>query len=111
MTTAANQSYSVAAVFVASGGATQDDTAVADAIAKHGMKIILGSKSFTRKAILTEMGVEYDVVTADIDEKAIRKETPEELVMALAMAKADAIVARLDKDEDGAVVGLYRLNP
>ncbi|KAL0332548.1 UNVERIFIED_CONTAM: hypothetical protein Scaly_2156300 [Sesamum calycinum] len=33
--------------------------------------------------------------TADIDEKSIRKEKPEDLVMALAEAKADAIVMRL----------------
>lgn len=39
-------------------------------------------------------------MTADIDEKAIRKEKPEELVMALAEAKADAITARLKQKED-----------
>ncbi|KAG4157985.1 hypothetical protein ERO13_D02G094600v2 [Gossypium hirsutum] len=33
--------------------------------------------------------------SADIDEKGIRKEKPEELVMALAEAKADAILQRL----------------
>ncbi|GMN22736.1 hypothetical protein TIFTF001_043569 [Ficus carica] len=33
--------------------------------------------------------------TADIDETSIRKEKPEELVMALAEAKADAIISRL----------------
>ena len=95
-------SYTVDAVFAASGGATSDDTAVAEAIAKHNFKIILGSKSFTRKAILTEMGVSYDVVTADIDEKAIRRDDPEDLVMSLALAKADAIVSqRLEKKAKG----------
>ncbi|KAK9150751.1 hypothetical protein Syun_009060 [Stephania yunnanensis] len=33
--------------------------------------------------------------TADIDEKAIRMEKPEDLVMALAEAKADGIISRL----------------
>ncbi|XP_015579981.2 7-methyl-GTP pyrophosphatase [Ricinus communis] len=59
------------------------------------MKIILGSSSMARKRILSEMGYEFSIMTADIDEKSIRKDTPEELVMALAQAKADAIVARL----------------
>ncbi|XP_010254822.1 PREDICTED: maf-like protein DDB_G0281937 isoform X1 [Nelumbo nucifera] len=58
-------------------------------------KIILGSKSLARRNILTEMGYEFTIMTADIDEKGIRKEKPEELVMALAEAKADAIIARL----------------
>ncbi|KAF7809724.1 maf-like protein [Senna tora] len=41
------------------------------------------------------MGYEFTVVTADIDEKGIRREKPEDLVMTLAEAKADAIVQRL----------------
>ncbi|KAL3525391.1 hypothetical protein ACH5RR_013763 [Cinchona calisaya] len=58
-------------------------------------KIILGSSSVARQQILSEMGYEFTVMTADIDEKSIRKEKPEELVMALAEAKADAIISRL----------------
>ncbi|TYJ35990.1 hypothetical protein E1A91_A05G276800v1 [Gossypium mustelinum] len=51
------------------------------------------------------MGYEFSLMSADIDEKGIRKEKPEELVMALAEAKADSIVSKLqtmnnqDKDE------------
>ncbi|XP_010263652.1 PREDICTED: maf-like protein DDB_G0281937 [Nelumbo nucifera] len=67
-------------------------------------KIILGSKSMTRQNILTEMGYKFTIMTADIDEKAIRKEHPEDLVMALAEAKADAIISTLQntdcKDKD-----------
>ncbi|KAB1214570.1 hypothetical protein CJ030_MR5G002496 [Morella rubra] len=48
-----------------------------------------------RQQILAEMGYEFTIVTADIDEKAIRREKPEDLVMALAEAKADAIMSRL----------------
>ncbi|CAA7387759.1 unnamed protein product [Spirodela intermedia] len=58
-------------------------------------KVILGSASATRRQILAEMGYEFTIMTADIDEKSIRKEKPEELVMALAEAKADAIISRL----------------
>lgn len=50
-------------------------------------KIILGSSSMARRQILAEMGYEFEIVTADIDEKSIRREKPEELVMALAEAK------------------------
>ncbi|XP_057524929.1 uncharacterized protein LOC130804491 isoform X4 [Amaranthus tricolor] len=58
-------------------------------------KIILGSKSKARREIMAEMGYEFTILTADIDEKAIRKEKPEDLVMALAEAKADAIISKL----------------
>ncbi|KAI9113233.1 hypothetical protein K1719_015758 [Acacia pycnantha] len=58
-------------------------------------KIILGSSSMARRKILAEMGYQFTTMTADIDEKSIRKETPEELVMALAEAKADAIISKL----------------
>ncbi|XP_026442572.1 maf-like protein DDB_G0281937 isoform X2 [Papaver somniferum] len=58
-------------------------------------KIILGSSSKARREILTEMGYEYTILTADIDEKNIRMEKPEKLVVALAEAKAVAIMSRL----------------
>ncbi|KAL7124391.1 hypothetical protein ABFS83_14G045600 [Erythranthe nasuta] len=58
-------------------------------------KIILGSSSIARKQILSDMGFQFTTMYADIDEKAIRKEKPEDLVMALAEAKADAIVGKL----------------
>ncbi|KAK8472960.1 hypothetical protein PHAVU_001G014200 [Phaseolus vulgaris] len=58
-------------------------------------KIILGSSSVARRKILSEMGFLFTLMTADIDEKSIRKETPEELVMALAEAKANAIISKL----------------
>ncbi|KAI3978815.1 hypothetical protein MKX01_015990 [Papaver californicum] len=58
-------------------------------------KIILGSSSKARQEILTEMGYEFTILTADIDEKSIRMEKPEKLVVALAEAKAAAILSRL----------------
>uniref|UniRef100_A0A6N2M2M2 Maf-like protein n=2 Tax=Salix viminalis TaxID=40686 RepID=A0A6N2M2M2_SALVM len=50
-------------------------------------KLILGSASSSRRKILKEMGYEFTISTADIDEKSIRKEKPEDLVMTLAEAK------------------------
>jgi septum formation protein len=92
--------YGEHSVHSASGGQTDADAAVAAAVARAGVPVVLGSKSFTRKAILGEMGLPYRVVVADIDERAIRMDTPEALVSALANAKADAIVSRI---RDGTV--------
>ncbi|XP_040370865.1 7-methyl-GTP pyrophosphatase isoform X2 [Rosa chinensis] len=50
-------------------------------------QIILGSASMARRQILAEMGYEFKIRTADIDEKSIRMDKPEELVMVLAEAK------------------------
>ncbi|KAK4387516.1 7-methyl-GTP pyrophosphatase [Sesamum angolense] len=55
-------------------------------------KIILGSSSVARKKILADMGFEFTTVSADIDEKAIRKEKPEDL--------ANAIVGKLKNVEN-----------
>lgn len=58
--------------------------------------IILGSQSQSRHAILREMGyTDFEVVTAGIDEKAIRAPAAEDLVVKLAHAKAEAILAKL----------------
>ncbi|PIA52672.1 hypothetical protein AQUCO_01000500v1 [Aquilegia coerulea] len=62
-------------------------------------KIILGSSSQARRNILKEMGYEFKIMTADIDEKGIRMEKPEELVMALAEAKANAIASMLQNTD------------
>lgn len=64
---------------------------------KRNMRLILGSASRTRQAILKEMGYRFEVQTADIDEKAIRKSDAQELVMALAHAKASPRTALLKK--------------
>lgn len=61
------------------------------------MKIILGSKSKGRRKMLEEMGIEFEVLTADINEKAIRFDDPKELVLALARAKADALKSRISE--------------
>lgn len=59
------------------------------------MKIILGSKSIGRQLVLKNAGYDFEVITADIDEKKIRHENPEKLVLALAHAKADSILPKI----------------
>ena len=52
------------------------------------MKIILASQSGARRRALDIVGLDYDVVSSDIDEKAIRDANPIELVRRLSEAKA-----------------------
>jgi len=59
------------------------------------MKIILGSQSAGRKRVLEQMGYDFEIVPADIDEKAIRFSDPRELTLALARAKAQALLKKL----------------
>lgn len=59
------------------------------------MKIILGSQSHSRRKVLAKMGYEFEIMPADIDEKAIRFDDPVKLTLALARAKADAILPRI----------------
>ncbi|OHA68472.1 MAG: hypothetical protein A3J68_01590 [Candidatus Wildermuthbacteria bacterium RIFCSPHIGHO2_02_FULL_48_16] len=59
------------------------------------MKIILGSASKQRKGVLEKMGYVFEVMTAGIDEKAIREVDPKKLTMALAKAKAEALRSRI----------------
>lgn len=59
------------------------------------MKIILGSQSAGRKKMLEEMGIEFEIMPADIDEKKIRNDNPKELVLALAKAKAEALKSKI----------------
>lgn len=59
------------------------------------MKLILGSKSAGRQAVLKAAGYDFTVVTADIDEKAIRFVDSQQLVLAIANAKADAIIKKI----------------
>eukprot|EP01052_Picozoa_sp_SAG31_P001582 SAG31_NODE_53_length_30139_cov_31.002197_24_plen_213_part_00 len=59
---------------------------------------ILGSKSGSRRAILSAAGASFDVVVADIDERAIGDRTsdaPAALVQQIAVAKSDALLAQL----------------
>lgn len=47
--------------------------------------------------MLEEMGLEFEVMAADIDEKAIRLDDPPELVLAIAKAKAQALRPKISE--------------
>uniref|UniRef100_A0A0E0CXI4 Maf-like protein n=1 Tax=Oryza meridionalis TaxID=40149 RepID=A0A0E0CXI4_9ORYZ len=64
------------------------------------ISLILGSSSASRRQILAEMGYSFTLLSADIDEKEIRKEKPEELVVALAHAKVTPFLLLLFKNLD-----------
>ena len=59
------------------------------------MKIILGSKSQWRKLVLERAGYQFEVLTAEIDEKAVRSDDYKELPLLLARAKAKAILPQV----------------
>ena len=59
------------------------------------MKIILGSSSRFRQEMLSQMGYQFSIVSPDIDEKSIRDTNPRKLVMAIALAKAEAILSKI----------------
>jgi len=62
------------------------------------MKLILASKSASRRAMLDAAGVTYDSIPADIDERAVEAglagASPADVAEALAVAKAAAVAAR-----------------
>ena len=60
-------------------------------------KIILGSSSKWRKMILEKMGYEFDIISPDVDEKAIRFEDPAKLTLTLAKVKSRAILLKLNE--------------
>ncbi len=59
------------------------------------MKIILGSQSKGRKEVMERMGIACSLMSADIDEKAVRRDDVQELTKAIAHAKADVLVDRI----------------
>jgi septum formation protein len=68
-------------------------------IAWQQVPIILASASATRRDMLNAAGIRFDVVTADVDEPAIKAEQlkigsdPRAICLALARAKAEAVSA------------------
>jgi len=77
-----------------------DGTAPLDPLQELGLPspLILGSASFTRKLILKEMGVPYDIVVRPIDERNLgnrETDTPKHLVHRLATAKMDHLVQEI----------------
>lgn len=62
------------------------------------MKLILGSKSKSRRELISQLGYEVELMSADIDEKAIRSDDYDELPLLLARAKAEALLPQIPKD-------------
>ena len=58
------------------------------------MKLVLGSTSPFRKALLQRLHIDFECDSADIDETSLENESVEEMVERLAIAKAKAIAAR-----------------
>src|SRR3989338_10915188 len=61
------------------------------------MNIILGSQSRGRREVLEKMGIRFEVMPSDIDEKTIRHEDPATLTLMLARAKTAALLPRITK--------------
>lgn len=61
------------------------------------MKIILASNSPRRKEILENAGVEFEIISSDIEEKVIEGETPFSVVAALSFEKAMDVCERLEE--------------
>lgn len=59
------------------------------------MKLILGSQSKGRRGVLERAGYQFETMSADIDEKAVRSDDPEVLTLTLAHAKADALLPKI----------------
>jgi MAF protein len=62
------------------------------AYVKIVLMLILGSSSPRRQQLLTFLGVKFQVVTAEIDERLLLGETPKEYVLRLALSKSRAII-------------------
>lgn len=65
-------------------------------------RLVLGSKSWSRRELLKELGVpKFELVSADINERAINADTPRELVYRIGLAKARALLreGRVRSDE------------
>ncbi len=84
---------------VAAGGGGGAVGGAADPLTRRGLPapLLLGSASFTRRLILSEMNVPYAKLVRPIDERGIgnRGGDPGELVMTLAHAKMDRLVEEI----------------
>ena len=62
------------------------------------MKIVLASGSPRRSRILSDMGFEFSIKPAEIDENMLPGETPEDHVLRLSRMKAEKVVGRYPDD-------------
>jgi septum formation protein len=75
---------------------------------KTPKKVILGSSSYARQQIIGELGYDFTIVTADLDERAIgdrsHASNAEKLVVTLAHAKACEILHKINRHCGDAVL-------
>ena len=69
---------------------------------KTAEQIILASASPRRRELLSQLGLRFQVVPAEIVEEALPSESPQEMVVRLSLAKAQAVVSQ---QEAGYVIG------
>jgi septum formation protein len=67
-----------------------------------GRPLILGSTSRYRKELLARLGIPFEVAAPEVDETPQTNETPKDLAMRLALAKARAVAS---KYPDAVVIG------
>jgi septum formation protein len=68
-------------------------------------QLYLASGSPRRRELLTQIGVPFTAISADIDETPLNDETPSAYVERLARGKAEAGRRALQNDADGCVLG------
>lgn len=67
------------------------------------MKIILASASPRRKSLMEVLGLDFDIIVSDCEEKIDSNLNIEDIVMSLALQKAEAVAASVE--EDSLVIG------
>jgi len=65
----------------------------------NNYKIVLASQSPRRQALLKDLGLDFTIKTADIDEVFPKELVKEEIPLFLAGAKADAMIPNLKENE------------
>ncbi len=67
--------------------------------------IVLASASPRRRELLEQVGIEFDVLSSDIEESPLDGETPPEHAARLAAEKARDVASRIEKDATRWVIG------
>lgn len=67
-------------------------------------RLILGSESPFRAQLMRAAGYKFEVLPANIDEKSIRHDNPQELVVALGVAKNLAVAKKFCKKEQVIII-------
>ena len=68
-------------------------------------RLILASRSRYRRELLERLRIPFDVITPDIDETPLDRETPEATAVRLSIAKARAAAARVINASGALVIG------